>query len=432
MSILLKNGIQSDNTPVDLLISGKYISDINPSVHSAERIIDLKEKYILSGIIDPHVHMRDMDQSYKEDWQSGTLSALRGGITTVMDMPNTQPPTINQSNLNIKRKSAEKSHVNFGFNMGFAGSNTTEINKIDSFNAIKVFLCESSGGIHVEGSKHLNVVFSLAQDLNVPLIFHSESGRCIDIHAAEFEPTIQNHHLIRNRECAIKSTEMVLEMAENYSCNVYFAHVATAEEMDLISQAKLSNDNLFCEITPHHLLITRKKLESIGNWGRVNPPLRDKKDNERIYQAVLDGTVDTIGTDHAPHTLQEKNQDYLNAPSGFPGFETSLPLLLNEVNSGKISMGLLEKLLSTNAAEIFQLDRRGKIETGYFADLTIVDIEKDYTVEPDSFQTKAKYSPFIGMELKGDVFMTVVNGEIGYHDGQFYPTIGMEVDYNRE
>lgn len=431
MSILLKNGKLSNHSFVDILISGQFISEINPFSQNAEQIIDLEGKYILSGVIDPHVHMRDMDQSYKEDWDTGTRSALRGGITTVMDMPNTQPPTTNQHQLDLKRKSAEKSHVNFGLNMGYIGDNISELKNSDSFNAIKVFLCESSGGIPVEKKENLTSIFELAQKLKIPLIFHSESGSCIEAHAKMYEHTIQNHHRIRNRACAIKSTEMVLSMAENYSCTVYFAHISTAEEIDLIHKAKKSNANIYCEVTPHHLLITKEILDETGNWGKVNPPLRNSSDNERIYEGLFDGTIDTIGTDHAPHNLDEKNSDYPDAPSGFPGFETCLPLLLNEVNKGKLSLEKLEQLLSSNVADIFQLEKRGKIEIGYFADLTIVNMDKKFTVEPENFHTKGKYSPFTKMVLTGDIYMTIINGEIGFHNGQFFSTKGMEIDYSR-
>lgn len=429
MTILLKNGKKSDNTNLDLLISNGIIKKLNPNSVSADKIINLNGKFILPGIIDPHVHMRDMNQSYKEDWTSGTNSALRGGITTVMDMPNTIPPTINNENLAIKREFAKKSKVNYGFNLGYIGTNSADIREVKKFNAIKVFLCESSGGVPVEDPKQLTNVFKIAEDLQVPLIFHSESGSCIQECTAQFEPIINNHHLIRNRKCAIKTTKVVIEMSYKYNCKVYFAHVATAEEMDLICEAKKINKNIFCEITPHHLLITRKKLEQVGNWGRVNPPLRDFEDNQRILKAILEGTVDTIGTDHAPHNLDEKNRSYSNAPSGFPGFETCLPLLLNEVNSGNLSLELVEKITSYNSSNIFNIKNRGKIKEGYFADITVIDLEKEFIVNPGLFQTKAKYSPFINMKLKGDVFMTIVNGEIAYKDEKYNNTKGIEIDY---
>jgi dihydroorotase len=429
LSILLKNGKKSDNTNLDLLISNGIIKELNPALSSADQVIDLNGKYILPGLIDPHVHMRDMEQSYKEDWVTGTKSALRGGITTVMDMPNTIPPTINNFNLSIKRKFAKKSKVNYGFNLGFIGTNSDDLQKVEKFNAIKVFLCESSGGVPIESPNQLIKVFKLAEEKQIPLIFHSESGNCIQKCMNQFEAKIENHHLIRNRKCAIKTTKMVIEMSLNFNCKVYFAHVATADEMDLIFEAKKINKNIFCEITPHHLLITRKKLDEIANWGRVNPPLRDLKDNKRILKAILDGTVDTIGTDHAPHNLSEKNKSYANAPSGFPGFETCLPLLLNEVNLGNLSLEILEKITSLNSSNIFNIKKRGKLREGYFADIVIIDLEKEFIVNPVSFQTKAKYSPFINMKLKGDVFMTIVNGEIGYYDGNYFNTKGIEIDY---
>ena len=179
------------------------------------------------------------------------------------------------------------------------------------------------------------------------------------------------------------------------------------------------------------MLISNDILDKVGNWGKVNPPLRNSSDNKRIYEGLFDGTIDTIGTDHAPHNLDEKNRDYPDAPSGFPGFETSLPLLLNEVNKNKLSLEKLEQFLSSNAADIFQIEKRGKIEKGYYADLTIVDMDKEFTVEPEKFHTKGKYSPFTHMDLSGDVYMTIINGEIGFQDGQFFSTKGHEIDYTR-
>ena len=429
MSLFLKNGKKSDNSSISILISDGLIQKINPIQPEADQTIDLNGKYILPGLIDPHVHMRDMDQSYKEDWDSGTKSALRGGITTVMDMPNTIPPTTNNSNLKTKRKFAKKSNVNYGFNLGFIGTNSEEIRSIEKFNAIKVFLCESSGGIPVENADQLKSVFSLAEILQIPLIFHSESGRCIEECEKKYDPKIDNHHLIRNRKCAIRTTTTVLEMSHNYKCKVYFAHIATAEEIELIQDAKKTNPNIFCEVTPHHLLITRQILDKVKNWGRVNPPLRDSEDNQQLYQAIWNGTIDTIGTDHAPHNINEKNKNYTEAPSGFPGFETCLPLLLNEVNSGNLSLEIIERITSKNSAEIFNLKNRGKLHEGYFADIVIIDLDKSFIVNPENFQSKAKYSPFIDMELKGNVFMTIVNGKIGYYDGTYFNIKGKEIDY---
>ena len=429
MSILLLNGRRPNNSKIDILISEKKILKLNPEQNTADTIIDLKGKYILPGVIDPHVHMRDMEQAYKEDWVSGTNAALRGGITTVMDMPNTVPPTTNLKNLNTKREFASKYKINYGFNMGFIGTNCDDLKSAGKFNAIKVFLCESSGGIPVENPEQLNKVFQVAQEIKVPLIFHSESGACIEECTHEYEPKIENHHLIRNRKCAIRTTTTILELSKKYDTIVYFAHVATADEMDLIQKAKRTNNKIFCEVTPHHLLITRNVLDKVQNWGRVNPPLRDSEDNDRIYKALLDGTVDTIGTDHAPHQLSEKNENYIKAPSGFPGFETCLPLLLNEVNKGNLSLELVEKITSKNSAEIFNLKDRGEIKEGYFADLVVVDMEKELKVNPENFKTKAKYSPFIDMDLKGDIYMTIVNGQIGYHENKLQKTKGIELDY---
>ena len=191
------------------------------------------------------------------------------------------------------------------------------------------------------------------------------------------------------------------------------AHISTAEEIDII-KANKNKCKVYCEITPHHLLLNETILKTVENFGKVNPPLRTEKDNKRILQGILDGTVDTIGTDHAPHLLSEKLKNYPEAPSGFPGLETSLPLLLNEVNNGKFSLSRLVELTYGKATEIFNLKKRGKIQEGCFADLTVVDMNKIRIIEAKNFKTKAKYSPYEGITVKGDVIMTFVNGELKY------------------
>ncbi len=219
---------------------------------------------------------------------------------------------------------------------------------------------------------------------------------------------------MRNRECSIKGTELLINIAKEIGNKLYLAHTSTAEEIDLVKNNK-NKCNVFCETSPHHLLINEDVLKTAGNFGKVNPPLRTKKDNERILQGIIEATVDTIGTDHAPHQLSEKLKAYSEAPSGFPGLETSLPLLLNEVNKGNFLLNKLIELTSLNSSKIFKLKNRGKIEEGYYADITVIDMNKTWKIEAGKFKTKAKYSPYEGMAGKGDVVMTFVNGELKYN-----------------
>ncbi len=383
-----------------------------------DQIINIKGNLVIPGVIDPHVHIRDLEQSYKEDWQSASESSLAGGITTIFDMPNTIPSTINLENLNLKRKAAEKALVNYKFFLGATNSNFTEIGKIlksdpSDIAGIKIFLAGSSSNDVIEKSK-IEEVFKIAKKYDKVVAIHTELQECLDKWNSKIkEKTILNHNKIRNRECAISGTELVLKLAEKIRNKLYIAHISTAEEIELIRKYK-NNNRIFCEVTPHHLLLNESILEKVGNFGKVNPPLRSEKDNEALWKAINDGTVGTIGTDHAPHTLEEKQQEYSQAPSGFPGLETGLHLLLNEVNKGNLTLEKLIKLTSKNAAKIFDLKKRGEIKVGNYADLTVIDMNKKWKIDASKFKSKAKYSPFDGMEIQGEVIITIVNGKVEF------------------
>ena len=419
MSVILKNCLLIEGLSNILFKEGKIV-DIKPSERSetfgtVNETIDIKSNLVIPGVIDPHVHVRDLRQAYKEDWETASMAALAGGVTTIFDMPNTLPATINLKNLNIKRKAAEKSLINHKFFLGVTNSNFKNIEEILDENAldiagIKVFLAGSSSNETVTDKDILKQIFELAEQHNKVVVVHTELQELLDEWQQRLPyNNILKHNAIRNRQCAIKGTELVLKLSEDIGNKIYIAHVSTFEEIGLIRKHKCNNQ-VFCEVTPHHLLLNESILEKVGNIGKVNPPLRSEKDNEALWQAILDGTVDTIGTDHAPHTIEEKQQEYKKAPSGFPGLETGLHLLLNEVNKGNLKLEKLVKLTSKNPARIFQLGKRGKIKVGNFADLTVTDMNKKWKINASAFKSKAKYSPFDKMEVKGKIIMTFVNG----------------------
>ncbi|NQV19657.1 MAG: dihydroorotase [Armatimonadetes bacterium] len=409
----VKNIIIEDEKIRDILSSRKdegrqLEADFN-------RTIDIRENLVIPGVIDPHTHIRDLEQSDKEDWISASKAALAGGVTTVFDMPNTIPATTNLINLDLKRKAAKKSLINYRFYIGATNNNLKDIEQIFGYETpdivgIKIFLAGSSSNDVLEKSK-IEDVFRIAKKYDRIVMVHTELQECLNKWDLKIkEKTIFNHNEIRNRECAINGTELVLEIAEKIRNKLYIAHISTAEEVELIRKYKNPN-RIFCEVTPHHLLLNESILEKVGNFGKVNPPLRTEKDNTALWEAVYDGTVDFIGTDHAPHKLSEKILDYSRAPSGFPGLETGLHLLLNEVNKGNLTIEKLVELTSKNVAEIFDLKKRGDIKIGNYADLTVIDMNRKWKIDADSFNTKAKYSPFDGMEIQGKVVMSFVNGK---------------------
>ncbi len=418
MKILLQNGLII-NKIQNLLIENNFISYVGEQMPTADKTIDLKGALVLPGFIDPHVHLRDMEQAYKEDWQSGSQAALQSGVTTVFDMPNNIPPIISLENLNLKRKKAENSAVNYKFYMAANQHNAHEIEKAfdekpNDMAGIKLFLAGSSSNEVVSQEEDLLKIFELSKKYNIPLAVHSEKQCCLDETAKQItEPNVLKHNQIRHRNCSVDGTKQILKLAEKVGNKLYIVHTSTAEEIELIKEYK-KRCAVYCEVSPHHLLLDESITEKVGNFAKVNPPIRTKADNIAIMRAIVDGTVDTIGTDHAPHAIYEKQRDYLQAPSGFPGLETYLPLLLNEVYKGSFTIEKLIEITSTNAAKIFDFGKRGKLETGYIADLVVVDQNAKFNIEAKNFVSKAKYSPFEGMEARGKVLLTFIDGEIKY------------------
>lgn len=419
MKTLLKN-CNINNKTQNLLIDNDIISYIGNNAFSYDKELDINNFIVIPGVIDPHTHIRDLKQSEKEDWTSASNAALRGGTTMVFDMPNTQPPTVNLEYLNLKREKAKVAKINYMFNIAATAVNLQEVIEIletkpTDVAALKLFLAGSNSNEYVDDIEIIKRIFDISLKYDLPVIAHTELQKCVEYHSNKVKnPTVKDHNYMRNRECSIKGTQLLIESATEIGNKLYLAHTSTAEEIDLVKENK-DKCNVYCETSPHHLLINEEILETAGNFGKVNPPLRTKRDNERIMKGINEGTVDTIGTDHAPHQLSEKLKPYSEALSGFPGLETSLPLLLNEVNKGSFSLDKLIELTSLNSSEIFKVKGRGRIEEGFFADLTVVDMSKQWKIKAENFNTKAKYSPYERMTGKGDVVMTFVNGKLKYN-----------------
>jgi dihydroorotase len=428
---LLKNCRLPDGEIKDILIEDEKIKDISATLNNKGTSIDCSGKWLIPGIIDVHTHIRDMELAEKEDWLSASQAAASGGITTMFDMPNTKPATFNIESLLQKRNAARKSIVNFGYNFGVTEFNHDEIRRAKPIASLKMFMAESSSGYVVEQENIIAQVFKVAEEIDKPVIIHSELQSCVEKHTQLYKPTLQNHNKIRNRECAINATRLVLKLAQKTAAKIYLAHISTAQEIELIRLAKKDGmNNIFCETTPHYIFINEEILSTTGNYGKVNPPLHDAQDNRAIIDGIIDGTVDTIGTDHAPHTLSEKNREYSKAPSGFPGLETSFALMFRLVETGRISLKRLTELMSENPAKIFKIKNRGKIEKGMMADLTLIDPNFIWKVDPQKFYSKAKYSPYAGMELKGKVVTTIVNGNIVWQNNKLSHIKGKEVEFS--
>ena len=380
----------------DILVeNGKIVSiEDDLSGVSFDEIIDAAGNYVISGIIDPHVHMRDPGMTHKEDFTTGSMACAKGGITTFFDMPNTVPNTITEEDLLEKKRLHEgNSYVDYGF--WFGGSkadNHEEVKKVqDKVIATKVFMNVSTGNMLVEDEKVLEDIF--------------KNSKLVGVHAeGEMIPK-------------------AISLSEKLDVPVYLCHLSTKEDVQYVREAKKKGLKVYGEVTPHHLFLNISDVEK-NPLLRMKPELKTKEDNEALWEGVLDGTIDTIGTDHAPHRIEEKKA---KLTFGIPGAENSLEMMLKAVRCDKISLEKLMKIMSENTAEIFGLKNKGKIAVGYDADLVIVDMTTEEIISQENVISKCGWTPYEGFEKGGKILTTIVRGNVVFNDGKFINKIGKEV-----
>lgn len=427
MSLVLKNClIQNKNS--DLLIQEGEIKKIGEFQAKAQ-VIDCTGLTLLPGLIDGHVHFREPGFAYKEDWQTGSRAAAKGGVTTVLDMPNTNPPTTDQESLDSKRMLARKSIVNYGFHFGATVENINLIKSIKRIAGVKIYFGSTTGNLLLNNLADLKKLFPNSDQL---FLVHAEDEQVIKKNQEKYKnknnPII--HTKIRTPEAASRAVTLLLDLIEETGARVHFCHISTAKELELIADAKQKGLKVTCEVTPHHLFLTEDEYEKQGNFVKMNPPLRTEKDRESLWQGIKKGIIDTIATDHAPHSREEKERDYWQAPAGVPGLETVLALLLNEVNKGTLTIEELMKLTSGNPAKIFNLSKKGKIEEGFDADLVLVDLSLEKEVNNKDLETKCGWSPFQGRKLKGWPVKTIIRRNLVFDSPQILENIkAQEVNY---
>ena len=397
----------------NIAVKDGKISRISRKKIHALKEIDCGGKLVLPGLIDEHVHFRVPGGEHKEDWRTASLAAIAGGITTVLDMPNTSPALTTRALLEEKTRIVEKdAKIGFGFHFGAANDNLQELENAEGIASINVFMGSSTGNLLVEDEQVLEKIFQIAKERNLVVTVHAEDEQLMKQNFEKIQEKnhARVHNKIRNNAVEARAIEKALRIQEKVGNKLHFLHVSTSEGIALVGNAKKHNKKITCEVTPHHLFLSEQDVERLGNFGKMNPPLRSKKDVKALWKALKQGVVDCIGSDHAPHTVEEKNQEFLKAPSGVPGIETTLPLLLNAASEKKLSLAKIAKLCCENPARIFGLEGKGRIETGFDADLVIVDLSKEFVVRNEDLKTKCKWSPFNGLKLKGVVEKTIVKG----------------------
>lgn len=406
----------------NILIENGKITQISDAKIPAQKEMDCTGKIILPGGIDAHVHFRCPGFEYKEDWVSGSLAAIHGGVTTVMDMPNTRPPTLTLKDYNDKKEMAGKNAaVNFDFYMGFNGANLPEIEAAcaKGLRAVKVYFGSTTNTLAQDSLENLAKLFELAKRTGIVVSAHAEDDNEIRKNTEKLEGTAASkspdlHAKIRNDLAEAKAIAKLLELQEKIGNRLHIAHITSKKGLELVKKAKTGRfgRSVTCEVTPHHLLLDSSAYKKLGNLIKCNPSVKPKGDRVALWKGLVAGDIDIIATDHAPHTLEEKKKPYKDAPSGVPGVETMMPLLLDLALRKKVGLGRVVDACSERPAHIFNWQSKGRIAQGLDADLIIVDPKKTNTVENERLFTKAGYSPFNGRKLKGFVEKTIVGGNV--------------------
>jgi len=441
--ILLKNGTivnEGQKYVADVLIEGQFIQKIGKNISDeSAKVIDLYGKLLIPGMIDDQVHFREPGLTHKANLTTESRAAVAGGITTFMEMPNTVPNALTQELLEDKyTRASEVSIANYSFFMGASNDNIDEVLKTDPKKVcgVKVFMGSSTGNMLVDNETTLTNIFSKCKML---IATHCEDEATVRKNLADYKAKygddmpVKYHPEIRSAEACYISSSLAVRLAKKYDTRLHILHLSSAIEMDLFDNSiPLKDKKITAEACVHHLWFTDKDYDKKGMFIKWNPAVKSQTDQDAIWKALNEDKIDILATDHAPHTLEEKTNNYFKAPSGGPLVQHAVLAILQKVNEGKISLERAVEKMSHAPAICFQVEKRGYIKEGYFADLVVVDPNKSHTVTKENLLYKCGWSPFEGETFDHSINMTFVNGNVVYKNNQIIEgNTGMRLTFER-
>ena len=410
----------------DVLIDGDRIAKIEPglSASSGENVIDVSGCHVLPGLIDDQVHFREPGLTHKATIATESLAAVCGGVTSYMEMPNTSPPSTTVEALAEKRDRAlGRSHANFAFYLGATNENLDEIKRVALGDAcgIKVFMGASTGNMLVDDPATLERIFAEAK---LPVATHCEDSPTIWRNEAQFrqrygdDVPMECHPQIRSAEACYKSSSLAVELAKRFGTRLHVLHLTTERELDLFEAGPIEGKHITAEVCVHHLWFDESSYGALGARIKCNPAIKRREDREALLAAVRDDRLDVIATDHAPHTLEEKQQSYFSAPAGLPLVQHSLQMLLEHYHGGRLTLEQIVRKAAHNPARLFGVKDRGFLREGYYADIAVVDLGRPERVTKENVRYKCGWSPLEGVELGASLVMTLVNGTLVVRNGE--------------
>jgi dihydroorotase len=420
MKTLIRNAqvvLPQQTLRASVIIEDTKIADIDPAPQSrVDETLDGSGLHLLPGVIDDQVHFREPGYTHKEDLYTASRACAKGGVTTFLEMPNTRPATTTLERLDEKLALASaKSLVNYGFYMGATPDNLDQLQKARRTPGIKIFIGSSTGDLLVDDQQALERIFGQTE---LPITAHCEDETTVRANAARLAdpPSVADHSRIRDHQAAVIATRRTLDLARRHQHRFHVLHVSTADELDLLDD----HQNLVtAEVCPHHLFFHTGDYARLGALIQMNPSVKSPRDNQRLWQGLLEGRIQVVATDHAPHTLQEKQQPYPKSPSGLPAVENSLALMLNQVHQGRCSLQQVVQWMCDAPARVWDIVGKGRIQVGYDADLVLVDLNRQAEIRDELQETKCGWSPWHGTKLTGWPVRTWVMGHLVYDQGRF-------------